>query len=637
MDGKGPGSRRGLRGRRWVVAVVATAVAAAMAIFIPAAFGVLSGSPSSFEAQDGDMVAGNHGGTNDWNSVTGNANYVHLSDLASTTGDDSFKSGQKQDSVCPVINTNKNPPKDDFTDVASFNEVNLNSASSQFRHVFLYGATIRFTANGNASENVELNQGKNGTCGTDPVTGVALLARSVGDKLLAIDYLNGGTNVNFHVLTWIDGTDSTNATCFVGNDNPPCWGAVVQTLSSNAAEGLVNQSAIAAADNGINGQALVVGQFAEFGVDLTAAGIIPANTCTAIPQTVWESRSSGSSFVSSTEDVALEHHTISTCGEIKIIKHTDPRGLNQVFNYTSNLLANSQAGGVACSAGGSAGVASNGNFCLNDSGNTTADNGANTVDENNLQSGSYTVAESSTNPTGFAFQSVSCKVNGVTTNLVDAQNARQVNITLQPNDVVVCTYVNKQQLGAIKITKVSSKAAATALSGAHFRVCTNGTDGGAFVSCTAAKTGSDDLGPTGSDGTVCVDNLPFGDYYVSEKSAPNGYAVDDATVHKVTVSHNATCTPPSGQTYGGESIQFSDTPLTDLTVHVASEATGGTKSAVTCTNNAGGAAIGNSPQPTGAVPGTTSTYGDPVTLTADPTHGAALKPGTYTCTISIDP
>jgi uncharacterized surface anchored protein len=210
---------------------------------------------------------------------------------------------------------------------------------------------------------------------------------------------------------------------------------------------------------------------------------------------------------------------------------------------------------------------------------------------------------------------------------------KTVTINLSVNDVVVCIYQNNQQLGAIKISKISSKAAATALSGAYFRVCTNGTDGGDFTSCTAAKTGSDNLGPTGSDGAVCIDNLGFGDYYVSEKSAPSGYAVDDAKVHKVTVSTNAKCTD---STYVGQSIQFQDTPLTDLSVHVASEASGGTKSAVVCTDSSSNN-IGNSPQPTGAVTGTTSTYGDPVNLYADPTHGAALKPGTYTCTIYIDP
>ena len=146
---------------------------------------------------------------------------------------------------------------------------------------------------------------------------------------------------------------------------------------------------------------------------------------------------------------------------------------------------------------------------------------------------------------------------------------------------MTCVVQNDQQLGAIKLNKISSKAAATALAGAHFRICTNGTDNGAFTTCTAAKTGSDDLN-SGTATFVCVDNLPFGDYYVSEKSAPAGYAIDDALVHKVTVSTNAKC---SDTTYVGQSYTFKDTPLTDLTITATSEVTGGTKSAITCTDS----------------------------------------------------
>src|SRR5438132_1690102 len=81
--------------------------------------------------------------------------------------------------------------------------------------------------NGNASENIELNQGTNGKC-----AGSSLFQRVTGDRLLTIDYTGGGTNADFNVLTWIDGTDATNSTCFVGKDVPPCWGAVVVALDA---------------------------------------------------------------------------------------------------------------------------------------------------------------------------------------------------------------------------------------------------------------------------------------------------------------------------------------------------------------------------------------------------------------------
>jgi hypothetical protein len=606
----------GSRRRRWMVVVSLAAVAAAMALFVGSAFGVLSGSPSGFEAQDGDMVAANNGGSNDWNSVQGNANYVHLTDLAATTGDDSFKSGQKQDSVCPTINTNKNPPKDDFTDVASLNETNTNPTSAQFTHTFLYGATIRFTPNGNASENVEFNQGKNGNCGTDPVTGVTLLARTTGDKLLAIDYLNGGTNVQFHILTWIDGTDPNNPTCFVGNDSPPCWGAVKTTPAANATEGQANQSLIIAGEDGINGQQLLAGQFAEFGIDLTAAGIIPANSCEAIPQTVWESRSSGSSFVSSTEDIALEHHTINNCGTIKVIKQTNPRGIDHVFSFTSNLNASTTAGGVPCTTGGSAGVAASGNFCLNDTGNSgktlgstqAADNSSgNTVTESNLVQKTYTITEGADPADGsFAFDSVTCTSSNSTSTIT--KTGRQVAIGLTPNDTVVCVYQNNQQTGAIKITKTSSKAAATPLAGAKFAI----KDPSGHALAGSPFT-------TDNNGVVCLDGLTaLGNYTVQETVPPAGYARDDVTVHTVAVTAtNAHC---SDDTFTGQTLTFTDTPLTDIAASATSEVAGGTRSTVTCVNSSN-AGQGNSPQ-SGESPSVTAT---------------GLKPGTYTCTIVIDP
>jgi uncharacterized surface anchored protein len=161
-------------------------------------------------------------------------------------------------------------------------------------------------------------------------------------------------------------------------------------------------------------------------------------------------------------------------------------------------------------------------------------------------------------------------------------------------------------LGAIKITKTSSKTAATPLSGAKFSIT---APGGTVTSVT-----------TGTDGTVCVDHLAVGTYSVKETAAPTGYAIDDSTAHNVDVNAESTCGD-------GHEAAFAatDTPLTDLTAHVASEATGGTASRITCVNSSS-ANVGNSPQPSA------TTFGDPETVTA-----TGLKPGTYTCTFGIDP
>jgi uncharacterized surface anchored protein len=251
-----------------------------------------------------------------------------------------------------------------------------------------------------------------------------------------------------------------------------------------------------------------------------------------------------------------------------------------------------------------------------------------------IKAGDYTVTE--TPDSQFTLSDIVCQDDSSTFDYGDgttndgdfADGDTSVTIHLVAGEHVTCVFTNTLKTGAIQISKVSSKSAATALAGAHFQICTNdGPYDPDDNPCDPAASGSDDL-VSGTDGTVCIDGVGFGDYYVSETSPPTGYGVDDETVHKVTVNNSAQC---SDEPYAGEAISFNDTPLTDVTVNVASEVSGGTNSAVQCVDS-GSTDIGDSPQPAGANLGDTSTFGDPLTLTAD-----ALEPGTYTCTIVIDP
>jgi hypothetical protein len=567
-----------------------------MVFFIASAAGVLSGSPSSFESGDGDMIKTPNTSNKDWKDVT----FVKVTDSTSST-DDSFVGGDKQDTLCPDVDGHSNPPKDDFTAVASVSE----TQSSAPHHTFLYGATVRVQPNGNASENIELKQGLNGTCPGSP-----LLQRSAGDKLIAIDYLNGGTNVQFNVLTWV-----TSGACLVGSHTAPCWGANIQTLASNAAEGRASQTAITAANNPITNENLTAGRFAEFGIDLTAAGIIPENECKSFPQTIWESRAAGSSFTSQVKDISIENTVISNCGSIKIIKQTNPRGIDQVFSFTSNLPANSAAGGVACTAGGSAGIQANGNFCLNDSGNagktlgsSAADQNSsgNTVTETELFPGSYTVTEGA-DPSGFNFGSATCTASAGSS---ASTNGKAASITLGVNGVVVCVYQNNQELGAIKITKTSIKSG-NGLDGATFSI----TKGGTAISGSPFTTAN--------GGVICVPNLGFGGYVVTETAAPSGFAIDTTAGQTVTVDNNANCTDA---TYVGESIGFTDTPLADIQVRFRDGGSGETalENALSCDNATG-------------TPSTTDTTGwdDTLTITGVKVDGSAVV--TIKCTIEIDP
>ena len=260
---------------------------------------------------------------------------------------------------------------------------------------------------------------------------------------------------------------------------------------------------------------------------------------------------------------------LSNCGSIKVIKHTNPRGLDQAFSYTT-------------SGSGLSG------FSLNDAGNSSGDNAANTKLFSSLHPGAYSVTEAA-DPAGFAFASLNC-TGGANITIT----GRTASITLAADENVVCTYVNDQQLGAIKVLKSSIKG--QALAGATFSIAGQSVQSGA-------------------DGTACVDHLAFGNYNVSETAAPPGYSRDDTTVHSVNVGANTTCASAP------VALSFNDTPLTNIAASAHSQAVGGTQSSISCVDG-NGADVGNSPRPN-----------DP-----DPAFAATdLAPGTYVCTIVVDP
>ena len=562
--------RRG--GRWWLIGTTITA-AAVFAVFFAAASGAnLTGS--TFEGNDGNLVVNTTGNT-DWATAP---NRVRGDDLPSGANDNSFGGGTKEDDPNVNVVTGSIPPqKSDLTRFYIASEFASNSN-------FLYLAWERSNVLGSANMDFELNKLAQPDLTT---TGAKTLNRSAGDVLITFDFGGSGAPV-LGLLKWV--TSGATSQCFAKN-SLPCWGNRVNLSAAGFAEGAVNSTTVT---DPIANVSLQAGTFGEAAINLTAANVFPAGTCTALGSAFLKSRASAAFPAEVKDFVAPQPVNISNCGKITIIKHTDPRGVDQVFNYTSNLQPDANAGGVS-------GVDAQGNFSLNDAGNTSGDSAANTVSEE-LFAGSYTVTEGA-DPTGFGFDSVTC--SGGTT----STSGKTVTITLAPDDDVTCTYVNKQQLGAIKITKTSIKAAATPLAGATFSITSGGTPiaGSPFT--------------TGNDGTVCVDHLLFGTYSVTETAPPAGYAIDDTTAHDVAVSANSTCGDGNEATFSA-----TDTPLTDLTVHVASEAAGGTQSSISCVGPAPATTdVGNSPEPDTGV-------GDPETVTAN-----GLVPGTYTCTVVVDP
>jgi hypothetical protein len=160
---------------------------------------------------------------------------------------------------------------------------------------------------------------------------------------------------------------------------------------------------------------------------------------------------------------------------------------------------------------------------------------------------------------------------------------------------VTVTFVDPRLRGAIEITKVRKHAADGP--GNHPQAGVDFTVNGTTVT-------------TNAQGKACVDGLLFGSYTVHEVT-PTGYHGEaDKTVN---VNNKASC---SDNPYVGETVQFVNTPLTNITLSVDSQIDGGTASTIDC----GGGATGS-----------TGANGDGSVSRNN------LEPGTYTCTVVIDP
>jgi hypothetical protein len=404
---------------------------------------------STFAGGDGNLLTNpTTFGTTDWQNVAG---LNPAFDLPSGTGDNSFGQGTKEDNPAVTVVSGSIPPnKSDLTRFYEASEIGSNN------HNFLYLAWERSNVLGSANMDFEINQAVTPGLGSP---GAHTINRTAGDLLVTYDFTNGGGTPTLGLLFWLTAAAGNNAGQCFSSKTLPCWGNQ-ETLNGTDSIGAVNNldpvtdPLFPTSPNYINPVPAL--QFGETAIDLTSAGVFPAGTCEAFGSAFLKSRSSASFTAEIKDFIAPIPVNISNCGSIKIIKHTDPRGVDQKFSYTSNLPAESPGpvagtpqGGVACTAGGSAGVQADGSFCLNDAGNSAGgDSAGNTVFNNKLQAGPYHVTEGA-DPSGFTFESLSC--TGGTT----STSGKTATINLAPDDQVVCTYVN-QQNSATLATQVSN-------------------------------------------------------------------------------------------------------------------------------------------------------------------------------------
>jgi hypothetical protein len=461
-------------------------------------------SGSTFAGGDGNLLTNpTTFGTTDWQNVAGlNPGF----DLPSGTGDNSFGQGTKEDNPNTTVVTGSIPPNK--SDLTRFYEASEFSPVNQ--HNFVYLAWERSNSLGTANIDFEINQ--KATAGfTGTTTGPVILNRTPGDLLVTFDFTNGGGKPTIGLQRWLTSASNpvvpnfaTNA-CFSANSFP-CWGDQV-TLDGTDSIGAVNNLDAVAdplfpnSPNHINPVPAL--QFGETAIDLTKANVFPSGTCEAFGSAFVKSRSSASFTAEVKDFIAPIPVNISNCGSIKIIKHSDPRGANQVFSYTSNLPAELPGtvngvpqGGVACPGNSSAGVKADGSFCLNDTGNSGGgDSAGNTVYNNALQTGTYTVIEGA-DPSGFTFEKLSC-LGGTT-----STNGKTATINLAPGDQVVCTYVNQQNLATMS-TQVSDPGPVFPSAAVHDTATVVGNQAGdtpsgtvTFFLCGPIASGSCDSGGT---------------------------------------------------------------------------------------------------------------------------------------------
>jgi hypothetical protein len=228
---------------------------------------------------------------------------------------------------------------------------------------------------------------------------------------------------------------------------------------------------------------------------------------------------------------------------------------------------------------------------------TTLDGTASTT-ISGLAPGTYDVAE--TVPAGWNLVSAACSSG-------DLPGA----ISLAAGESETCTFTNAPERGAIKITKTRKFASATSgnpLSQPH---------PGVTFTVSGGSLSADQTVTTAANGEACVDNLvlsSFVEAYTVAETVPSGYAADgddgDGVFSKtVSVVAEGTCT-----TGTQAAVSFSNTPLTNISVSASAQDPGATKSQIVCSE------------------GSSSANTDPVSLNV-----TGLLPGTYTCTITIDP
>ncbi len=578
----------------------ALVAAIAVSILVGFALPVLASlSGSTFDANDGNLVV--NGSETDWATAP---NLKKGIDKPTGQTDDSFGQGTKEDTAVPTVVAGSIPPNK--SDLTRFYVANEKANGDDF----LYLAWERVQEpSGTTNMDFEFNQ--DATTSTNGVTPI----RTAGDVLIKYDLSQGGTHPTLGYHLWVTSGNASNV-CEASN-KVPCWGKV-QSLSGANFEGSINDPS----NNPTTGTVvdpiapnaprnLSPRTFGEAAINLTDSGILPSGTCKAFGAAYLKSRSSDSFTAAVKDFVAPIPVNITNCGTVNIHKTDDQTPGAPLEGAVFTLYTdNTPVGGAAPH--GNEDVATSMTCTTDASGDCSI---------SNVPFGNYWAVET-TGVSGYDLAAdQSFTLNSSTTNLT-----------------ISLTFVDPRQQGAIKVVKnAKDKRCSSAtppdgcssgtapLAGAGFEIWqesnnTAGLQTGGATPDTKVKNEQLTVLSGSGNSTIastCFSGLFFAnDYYVRESTAPSGYAVADPRVQTAAVSAKSSCANTTVVK------TFTDFPLTDIVAKATSQVPGATESTVTCVVGTAGANIGNSPDGPS----------DPAEVDAN-----NLKPGTYTCTIDIDP
>jgi hypothetical protein len=599
------------RSSRWWIHGTTLAVALAlMVIFVAASSADLSGS--TFESTDGNLIVNGGGAAEDWANAITAANITagtasKQTDLTGSSSDNAFGQGAKEDGPNPSVVSGSIPPnKSDLSRFYTFTEKGSNG------HRYLYLAWERTNVLGSANMDFELNQSK--TIDANGVTPI----RTAGDLLVTYDFTNGGSSISLGLLTWLTSASvpsvdsfATNS-CFSSNSFP-CWGDRIDASGAGKADGAINTGTVSDPIDPSAPRSLPGSTFGEEAIDLSLAlpSVFGSNptSCESFGSAFLKSRSSASFTAEMKDFIAPVGVSVSNCGRVLVHKTAQGSTAGQPGATFTIAPGSTSAGTTAPSSDIPAVSGHDGYYCVDNL----------LLSQNNATPAGYLVTETAA-PSGYDVDPNSPFHNV----LAVAGTCSGVSYTSAPTAQV--EVVDPPQVGAIVITKTGKDKACTGagtpaatcsaastrlLNGAVFKLQTN--DASKTDKYTSAATGSG----TNSAGTVCIENVTPGTYNLHESTAPTGFfaAADSA----VTIVAGTSCAGTG--THAPLAKGVSDDPKTTITVSTTPAVSGTTTSTVKCVNSSSSG---------GTDTGETSAV-------ATPHETTALAPGTYTCTVVIDP